>query len=271
MQNCGRSPDPSAPAPPIKAPPQTDPSPIVRGPVLSMKGGLHLNPLGPARDVALCCHLHPSPQRTPMITEIEDYFSKGCGRCDRFKTLDCSTRHWAQGLAELRALCLAAGLEEAVKWGHPCYMIAGRNIVIFGAFRGDFRLTFFNAGLMTDPDGVMERQGRNTRTPDMIRFTQAAQVAQKERLILRYLAEAMAYARAGIKAESSVGAAELPTELVDALDSDPDLSEAFAALSPGRRKSYVIALAQARASATRVARIARFRGKILQGKGANEY
>ena len=57
---------------------------------------------------------------------------------------------------------------------------------------------------------------------------------------------------------------------MDTLDGDPDLSEAFAALTPGRRRSYVIALASAKASATRVARIATFRGKIMQGKGATE-
>ena len=29
-----------------------------------------------------------------MITDVEDYFTKGCGRCDRFGTPDCSTRRW---------------------------------------------------------------------------------------------------------------------------------------------------------------------------------
>ena len=206
-----------------------------------------------------------------MITTINDYFTKGCGRCARFATAECSTRLWARGLADLRALCLAAGLEEAVKWGHPCYMHAGRNIVIIGAFRGDFRLTFFNAALMMDPDGVMERQGPNTQAAGMMRFTDSAQVMARERVILAYLVEAMGYARAGIRAVREVGVVDLPEELVDALDGDPDLSDAFAALTPGRQKSYVIALASAKASATRVARIAKFRGKILQGKGANEY
>jgi uncharacterized protein YdeI (YjbR/CyaY-like superfamily) len=206
-----------------------------------------------------------------MITNIEDYFTKGCGRCDRFATTDCSTKLWAQGLADLRGLCLAAGLTETVKWGHPCYMAAGRNIAIIGAFRGDFRLTFLNAGLMADPDGVLERQGPNTRVPDMIRFTESGQVMVRERVILAYLAEAVGYARAGITPVREARELELPEELVDALDGDPDLSEAFAALTPGRRHSYVIALVSAKASATRVARIEKFRGKILQGKGANEY
>ena len=174
------------------------------------------------------------------------------------------------GGADLRGLCLAAGLEETVKWGHPCYMHAGRNIVIIGAFRGDFRLTFFNAALMADPEGEMERQGPNTQAAGLIRFTDSAQVMARERVILAYLAEAMGYARAGIRAVRKASDLEWPVELVDALDGDPDLSEAFAALTPGRRRSYVIALASAKASATRVARIAKFRGKNMQGKGATE-
>ena len=63
-----------------------------------------------------------------MITDPGDYFAKGCGRCDRFATPECSTRRWAAGLAALRRICLEAGLTETAKWGHPCYMHAGRNI-----------------------------------------------------------------------------------------------------------------------------------------------
>ena len=32
-----------------------------------------------------------------MITEIEDFFTLGCGRCERFATTDCSTRIWSAG------------------------------------------------------------------------------------------------------------------------------------------------------------------------------
>lgn len=50
-------------------------------------------------------------------------------------------------------------------------MHGDRNIVILGAFRSDFRLSFFNAALMKDPKCVLEKQGPNTRHPDMFRFT----------------------------------------------------------------------------------------------------
>lgn len=205
-----------------------------------------------------------------MITEIEDFFTKGCGRCARFATPDCSTRKWAAGLSDLRRICLAAGLTETVKWGHPCYMHAGRNIAIIGAFRGDFRMTFFNAALMTDPEGVLEKQGPNTRHPDAIRFTEDAQVMRIQPVIRSYLTEAMGYAGAGIQPPKVTSDIDLPDEMVEALDADPELAEAFHGLTPGRQKSYAINLNGAKTPATRTARIARFRGHIIAGKGATE-
>jgi uncharacterized protein YdeI (YjbR/CyaY-like superfamily) len=205
-----------------------------------------------------------------MISNIEDYFIKGCGRCERFATPDCSTRQWAVGLADLRRICRAAGLVETVKWGHPCYMHAGRNIVLIGALRNDFRLNFFNAALMKDPEGLLQKQGPNTRHPDMLRFTANAQVVQTEPTLRVYLAEAMAYAEAGILPAKEKNRIELPEELVEALDADPALAEAFHSLTPGRQKSYVINLNTAKTTATRHARITRFREKIIAGKGANE-
>lgn len=205
-----------------------------------------------------------------MITDIEDFFTKGCGRCERFATPDCSTRKWSLGLADLRQMCLEAGLAETVKWGHPCYMHAGRNIVILGALRNDFRISFFNAGLMKDPKGVLEMQGPNTQYPDMIRFTDNSQVNEMEQVISSYLKEAMGYAETGVKPPKEKRTIELPDDLVDALASDPELAEAFHRLTPGRQRSYVINLHSAKTSATRTRRIAKFRDKILAGKGAME-
>lgn len=205
-----------------------------------------------------------------MITEIEDYFTRGCGRCDRFATPECSTQTWAGGLKALRALCQAAGLEEAVRWGHPCYRFADRNIAIIGAFRENFRLSFFEAGLIEDCFGVLERQGPNTAVPDMIRFTSEADVARHADAIADTLAQLKDHARAGRRAPKPAATLDWPEELVAALDDDPELAEAFAALTPGRQKSYVILMNGAKQSATKTARLMRARPKILAGKGAQE-
>ncbi len=205
-----------------------------------------------------------------MITDIEDFFTKGCGRCARFATADCSAHRWAAGLADLRSLCRAAGLDEAVKWGHPCYIHAGRNIALIAAFRDDFRLSFFNAGLMKDPGQVLKRQGPNMRHADALCFTDAGGVAALAPLIRDYLAEAMAYAGAGLRPARAAQDIDLPEELSDALDADPALAEAFHGLTPGRQRSYVILLSSAKTPQTRAARVEKSRDRILAGKGANE-
>jgi uncharacterized protein YdeI (YjbR/CyaY-like superfamily) len=205
-----------------------------------------------------------------VITRIEDYFTDGCGRCERFATPDCSARRWVDGLQRLRRLCLDVGLEESLKWAHPCYAHAGRNVAIIGAFRGDFRLSFFHAALLKDPEGVLERSGPNARHPDMLRFTRSEDAARLEPVARAYLLEAMAHAAAGVKPPKEARALELPDELIEAMDADPDLAEAFHRLTPGRQTSYVIHLASAKKPETRVARIAKVRDKILAGKGALE-
>jgi len=162
------------------------------------------------------------------------------------------------------------GLVETVKWGQPCYTHADRNVAIIGAFRSDFRLSFFNAALMKDPEGVLEKQGPNTQHPAMLSFTDNGRVKKLERVIRSYLKEAMGYADAGIKPPKDKTKLVLPDELTDALDADPALAEAFHMLTPGRQKSYVINLNSAKKAETRMSRIAKFRDKILFGKGANE-
>ncbi|WKD49672.1 YdeI/OmpD-associated family protein [Microbulbifer spongiae] len=205
-----------------------------------------------------------------MISNIEEFFAKGCGRCDRFSTTDCSARKWEAGLIALRRICQSLDLEEAVKWGQPCYDFAGRNIAIIGAYQDKFVLSFFDAVLMKDPDGVLEKPGPNTQYASTIYFATDEQVGEMEETLRAYLDEAKSYAAAGIKPPKIKRDIEIPEELVEAMDVDPELAEAFQALTPGRQRSYAINLNSAKKSETRISRIAKFRDKIIAGKGAME-
>lgn len=208
-------------------------------------------------------------QRT-MITDPAEYFAKGCGRCDRFATAECSAQQWLAGLQALRRIALDMGLSETAKWGHPCYMHAGRNICIIGAFRGDFRLSFMNAALLADPDGLLERQGANSQHADCLRFTDPAAVAPLDSAIRVLLAQAMRHAEAGTLPPKVQTDLTLPDELIEALDADPDLAEAFHALTPGRQRSWALHLTSSASATTRRSRIEKGRAKILAGKGATE-
>jgi uncharacterized protein YdeI (YjbR/CyaY-like superfamily) len=204
-----------------------------------------------------------------MITDAEDYFAKGCGRCARFATPDCSVQHWRVGVVALRQLCLEAGLTETAKWGHPCYMHAGRNVAMIGAFRDTYRLTFFDAALPPDPAGILERRSPNSRAADQISLTDPAAVAAMAPVLRDYLAAAKAMAELGRPARPPVDLT-LPEELLAALDADAELATAFHALTPGRQRSWALHLTTSANPATRRARIDKGRAKIMAGKGATE-
>ena len=102
----------------------------------------------------------------------------------------------------------------------------------------------------------------------MIRFSANEQVAALAPVITAYLHEALGYARTGLVAPRAAREVEMPQEFLEALDADPELAEAFHALTPGRQKSYAFNLNAAKTAATRIARIEKFRPKILAGKGA---
>lgn len=205
-----------------------------------------------------------------MITDADTYFRDGCGRCQRFETPDCSARAWAEGLAHLRRILLSEGLNETAKWGQPCYLHNARNIALLGSFRDDFRMTFFNGSLLKDPNHILTKRGSNTQQADIVVFKTADQVLEMEPVIRAYLNEAKTYADAAIKPIKKTIDVVLPVELIDALETDPDLGDAFNALTSGRQRSYAIAINAAKKPETRVARIAKFRSKIIAGKGATE-
>ncbi len=171
-------------------------------------------------------------------------------------------------IAALRDICLTAGLSEHAKWGSPCYMHAGRNIALIRALKDEVRLSFFNAALLVDVAGMLEFNGPNTAHPGIVKFRAIADVTNRSDVLRAYLAEAMGHAEAGRLPPKSSHMPDMPDKLIEALDADPELAKAFHALTPGRKKSYLINLNGAKQSNTRITRIAKFRPKILAGKGA---
>lgn len=174
------------------------------------------------------------------------------------------------GLVALRTLCLDARLTEGVTWGHPVYGHAARIIAIIGAFRGNFRITFMNAALRVGPEGALERRRANTRHPDALRFAAADQLVAKADVIRGLPAQAMRIAVAGIRPDPTAAKVVLPAGLLAGWDDDPHLAKAWAALTPGRQRSHVLQISNARATVTRDARVAKLAPRMLAGKGAND-
>ncbi|SEM67815.1 Uncharacterized conserved protein YdeI, YjbR/CyaY-like superfamily, DUF1801 family [Loktanella fryxellensis] len=206
-----------------------------------------------------------------MIGRVEDYFTAGCGRCARFGTPDCAAMIWRDGIAALRDLCRAAGLDETLKWGHPCYAHAGRNIALIGATRGAFHLSLMDVDLLSQPCPLLQPAGPNSRSADTLRLINAVDVARHADTIRAVLAELMDHAAAGRRPAPRVAEApDLPDALVMALDGDPALAAAFAALTPGRQRGWALHVSGAKGADTQVARIANARDRIIAGRGLHD-
>lgn len=176
-----------------------------------------------------------------------------------------NAERWRDEAEALRRILLGTGLVEEVKWRIPCYTHGDRNICILQWMRGFLALLFFKGALLPDPDGLLERQGPNSRAGFRLRFTSVSEVARAERAITGFVEAAIRVEEAGLRV-APVPEAELPAELV----ADPELRAAFDRLTPGRRRGYLLHFGGARRPATRASRIERCRPRILAGKGLHD-
>ncbi len=178
---------------------------------------------------------------------------------------------WAKEYDKLRKIVLACGLDEQLKWGQPCYMHGGSNIVLIHGFKEYCALLFFKGALMTDADGLLIQQTANVQSARQMRFTDAKQIIQLAATIKAYIYDAIAVEDAGLKvALKKVEEYPVPEEFQRVLDKNKKLKTAFYALTPGRQRAYLLHFAAPKQTKTREARIEKATPDILIGKGLND-
>lgn len=177
---------------------------------------------------------------------------------------------WDAALRKLRQVLLDCGLEECIKWGAPCYTLAGKNVVGIGAFKEHCALWFFQGVHLKDPDRVLvNAQDGKTKAMRQMRFSSAKEVLVKR--IKAYAKEAMANEAAGKKTGPSRGkAVVVPDELAAALKKRKKLQAAFAALTPGKQREYCEHIAAAKREATKASRLEKILPMIEAGAGLHD-
>lgn len=162
-------------------------------------------------------------------------------------------------------------LEEDFKWMHPCYTLAGKNVVLIHGFKDYCALLFHKGAIMKDPKEILIRQTENVQSARQLRFSNTDEITKQKAVIKAYIKEAIAIEKSGKKvALKEVAAYPVPEEFKNALEDDNSLHKAFYALSPGRQKGYLFYFNQAKQSATRTSRIAKYYQHILNGKGIDD-
>jgi uncharacterized protein YdeI (YjbR/CyaY-like superfamily) len=177
-----------------------------------------------------------------------------------------SSRRWPAEMTMLRPILLDCGLDEEINWGKPCFGRKGKNIVIFQEMKDSLCLMFFKGALLSDPEGVLEVQGPNSRSARRMRFTSRADVARLTSTVRAYAKEAIAVEEAGLEVGPRAELV-LVAELQQRLDQDAELRDAFGSLTPGRQREYNIYFSNAKQAKTRAARVERYAQQILDGRG----
>jgi len=174
---------------------------------------------------------------------------------------------WEAEIAEMRRLLGGLGMKEACKWGKPTYTVDGKNVVILQGFKAYFALGFFQGALLKDPKKVLVQLGQ-VQAARVMKFAGAREIRAKAATIKAYVREAIAVEKAGLRvARKKTSDFPVPEELTERFRKDARFKRAFAALTPGRRRSYLYHFGAAKQSSTRMARIEKAMPAIFAGRG----
>jgi uncharacterized protein YdeI (YjbR/CyaY-like superfamily) len=173
-------------------------------------------------------------------------------------------------LRTLRALLLAAGFEESIKWGRPSYAFAGQTLIGLAAFKQHFGLWFHQGALLADEAGVLSN-AQEGKTQAMRHWRMTTSHDIKPALIRAYIAETRKYAEAGARvARKPAAQVETPLELAEALSKNRRAKAAFEKLSDSCKREYSLHVADAKQATTKQRRIEKILPIIVDGVGLHD-
>ncbi|MBV9183083.1 MAG: YdeI/OmpD-associated family protein [Acidobacteria bacterium] len=180
-------------------------------------------------------------------------------------------KKWQKETDKLRHIALDCSLTEELKWGKPCFTVRKKNVAIVIPLKESCAFSFFNGALLKDSKHLLERIGEHTQAARWIKFTSLREIAAVRSTLTDYLYEAIELEKSGTKIKlNKPSEYPIPEELQSRLADNPVLRSAFAALTPGRKKSYIFYVSSAKQAKTRAARAEKCVPKILSGRGFKE-
>ncbi|GLP88038.1 YdeI/OmpD-associated family protein [Tritonibacter mobilis] len=180
-------------------------------------------------------------------------------------------KNWQDERRKLRDILLESGLDERVKWGKLSYALGDCNVAIIYGMKSSCSVGFFKGSLLEDEDGDLIRPGKHSQAMRRLHFTSLEEIENREETIRRFIGRAIQAEQDGLEvAFSEKDNLDYPDELLNALDDDPKLAEAFEELTLGRQRGWVLHFSDAKQSETRSRRVDNARSKIIAGKGRNE-
>ncbi len=122
-----------------------------------------------------------------------------------------------------------------------CYTIDSKNVLIISAFKENCAINFFKGALLSDKHGLLEKPGENSQSARFVRMRSVAEVRQLEPQLKEIILEAIEVERSGQKVDfKAKHELVIPEELDRKFAELPALRAAFAALTPGRQRGYIL-------------------------------
>ncbi|MDQ3292788.1 MAG: YdeI/OmpD-associated family protein, partial [Bacteroidota bacterium] len=146
-----------------------------------------------------------------------------------------------------------------LKWSSPVYEKNGL-ICGIGAFKQHVNLSFFLGAYINDPANIL--QGEASRDMRTIKFKDVSEI--NESVLAGYIREAANLNRSALDRSSKT--IEVPTDLEQALQENPDAQEIFEKFAYTHRKEYVRWLEDAKKPETRQRRLQKAINMIAAGK-----
>lgn len=192
----------------------------------------------------------------------------------KIKTVDeylAQQQRWQEELAAVRAVLQKTGLDEAIKWGAPCYLSEGTRIVALCGFKEHFALWFYRGSHLNDHAGVLvNAQKGKTKELRQWRMTSLKEV--NEAVLLDYVKQAVEVSKTvePVKMNARSKDFDCPEELTEALGKNKPAAKAFKALTAGRQYEYAEYIREAKRATTKQRRLEKILPMICAGVGLHD-
>ena len=119
---------------------------------------------------------------------------------------------------------------------HPTYTINDKNVITIHGFKHYVALLFHKGAIIEDKYETLIQQTERVQATRQIRFKTLEEIKERRDEILYYINEAIEVEKDGKKVEmKKTEDYEIPEELQQAFNDNPNLEEAFYKLTPGRQ------------------------------------
>ena len=190
-----------------------------------------------------------------MANNVDNYFEK--------------PKKYKEELNLLRRILLQCGLTEELKWKQPCYIANGKNVILLGAYKEQFFLSFLQGNKLKNEFNLLEKVGEHTVSARLMPFTKLEGIQEIEDLVKAYIFEAIEISKMKVIKLASLKL-ENPDELLEAFKKDENFKTAFENLTPGRQRGYLIYFTGTKISKTIKSRIENKTKIIIDGYGLND-